>query len=372
MTSSHRSFFKLTVAELMICACLTGSPVHGQTDRSTLVESVRNLGSQFQENEVGATGFDGATSTPLPGGSALWMFGDTIEGPFKSIRGLSLADKLSNSAAIVPSQDASQGIRNFHFLAQPVAKKPRQLVPFTPDENPAVHRVWPMHGVCIGEYIYLFYHRISLIEGVDVFDNFKLDGMGIARAKTSDLVFERLKAPDGTYEFWKSDQPTFGVYVEQRDDYVYLWGSLMTGMFLARTRPGTIAELDSYEYLIAAPTASNPDVKPHWSKKFEPTASLFDSVPNEMSAAYNAHLGKYIAVHTLLTDNKIVVRTAPQITGPWSDVQVVYRPEREQEKDNFYAAKEHPELARENGKIMYITFVDTVNYVPQLIELTLK
>jgi hypothetical protein len=372
MTSSHRSFFKLAVAGLMICVCPTGLPAHGQTGQSTLVDSVKDLGSQFKNNGVGATGFDGATSTLLPGDRALWMFGDTVEGPFESIRGLSLADKLSNSAAIVPSQDVSSGIQKYEFLTLPDGKKPRQLVPFVPGEDPAVHRVWPMHGLCVGEYIYLFYHRISLIEGVDVFDNFKLDGMGIARAKISDLVFERLKAPDGTYEFWKSDQPTYGVYVEQRDGYVYLWGSLMTGMFLARTRPDKIAELDTYEYLVAAPTASSPDVEPRWAKKYEPTAVLFDSVPNEMSAAYNAHLGQYIAVHTLLTDNKIVVRTAPKITGPWSDAQVVYLPKREQEKENFYAGKEHPELARENGKIIYITFVNTVSYLPQLVELTLK
>jgi hypothetical protein len=229
-----------------------------------------------------------------------------------------------------------------------------------------------MHGVCIGEYIYLFYHRISLIEGVDVFDNFKLDGMGIAQAKTSDLVFERLVAPDGTREFWKENEPTFGVFVEQRDGYVYLWGSLLTGMFLARTRPTAITDLDSYEYLVAAPTASNPDVEPRWSKTFQPTASLFDSVPNEMSAAYNSHLGKYVAVHSYLTENKIVLRTAPQLFGPWSDAQVVFTPERQQETESFYAAKEHPELARENGRIMYITFVNTATYVPQLIELTLK
>lgn len=370
--TSHRTFLKSTIAGLLSILWLVCQPVFGQSGQTELVESVRNLGSQFQDNTVGATGFDGATSTPLSTGRVLWMFGDTVEGPFESIRELNLADKLSNSAAIVATQDASQGIKKYEFLAQPDGKRPRQVLEFTADENPAVNRVWPMHGVCVGDYIYLFYHRISLIEGVDVFENFQLDGMGIARAKTSDLVFERLRAPDGSCEFWKGDQPTFGVFVEERDGYVYLWGSLMTGMFLARTRPDTIAELDSYEYLVSAPTLSNPDAKPKWSKTFEPTASLFDAVPNEMSAAFNPHLGQYVAIHSYLTDNKIMLRTAPQIVGPWSDGEVVYRPERKQEKDSFYAAKEHPELARENGKVMYITFVNSGTYIPQLIEVTLK
>lgn len=372
MKNSRRSFLKTAAAGLFSGAWLAGRSALAESGLSPNVDSVRYLGNQFQHNSVGATAFDGATSTPLPTGDALWIFGDTIEGPFESIRGLDLSDKLSNTAAIVPAQDASQGIQKYHFLAQPDGKRPRQLVPFTPDEDPATHRVWPMRAACVGDHLYLYYHRISLIEGVDVFDNFKLDGMGIARGKTSDLVFERLRAPDGTYEFWKGDQPTFGVFVEQRDEYVYLWGSLMTGMFLARTQPDTIEELDAYEYLIEAPTLSRPDLKPRWSKTFQPKASLFDAVPNEMSAAYNPHLGRYVAIHSYLTEHKIMMRTAPQIIGPWSDGQVVFRPESTQQNETVYAAKEHPELARENGKIMYITFVNSATYIPQLIELTLK
>ena len=174
-----------------------------------------------------------------------------------------------------------------------------------------MHRLWAIHGVCIDGRIYLYYHRISLLKEVDVFVNFKLDGMGIARADLADLDFTRLTAPDGTREFWKPDQPSFGVFVEKTDDTIYLWGSLATGMFLARTRPASIEDLAGYEYLVAAPTLTAPDVPPRWSKTFEPTAPLFDAVPNEMSAAYNRHLNKYVAFHSLHRENKIVLRTAP-------------------------------------------------------------
>jgi hypothetical protein len=162
------------------------------------------------------------------------------------------------------------------------------------------------------------------------------------------------------------------VYVEQRDGYVYLWGSLMTGMFLARTRSDTIAVRPSYEYLVEAPTLADPARTPRWSNRYEPTASLFDSVPNEMSASFNPHLGCNIAIHSYLRENKIVLRTAPSITGPWSDAEVVYRPERVKDDDLVYAAKEHPELARDNGRVIYVTFVNSSTYVPQLVELSLK
>jgi len=245
-------------------------------------------------------------------------------------------------------------------------------VPFASDEDPAVNRVWPIHGVAVGPHLYLFYHRISLLKGVDVFTNFQLDGMGIARANVADLKFTRLTAPDGTLLFWKTQEPTFGVFVTAADDYLYIWGSLLTGMHLARTRPATIENLASYEYLVEAPTVDQPDLMPRWSTKFQPTAKLFDSVPNEMSASFNSHLQKYVAFHSLQRENKIVMRTAPRLTGPWTAPQLVYRPAQTTDSDLIYAAKEHPELARDNGRVLYVTFVNSATYVPQFIEVTLK
>jgi hypothetical protein len=245
-------------------------------------------------------------------------------------------------------------------------------VPFAPDEDPAKRRVWAIHGLCIAEQIYLFYHLITLLKGVDVFVNFQLDGMGIARADVRDFQFTRLKAPDETHEFWKGREPTFGVFVEQVDNYVYLWGSLATGMHLARATPDSLGDLASYEYLVDAPTEGQPNVLPRWSPKFQPTGKLFDAVPNEMSAAYNPYLRQYVAFHSLHREHKIAMRTAPQITGPWSDPEVVYQPERIKDSDLIYAAKEHPELARDGGRVTYVTFVNSATYVPQLIEITFR
>jgi hypothetical protein len=335
------------------------------------VASVRALGEQFLQNPLNVTGLDGATSTKLPSGDALWMFGDTVEGPFDSIRKLELTGLRSNTGAIVPPQDASGGIKKFRFLSED-EKRPRQLIPFAADEDPARNRIWAIHGTCVGESIYLFYHRISLLRGVDVFENFQLDGMGIARADVSDFKFARLKAPHGTREFWKGSEPTFGVFVERTADYIYLWGSLATAMYLARTKPDALEDVSSYEYLVQAPTRDSPTSEVRWSREFEATAPLFDSVPNEMSAAYNPHLEQYLAFHSLHRENRIVMRTAPRISGPWSLPQVVYQPPKKTDSDLIYAAKEHPELARRDGRVLYVTYVNSATYVPQMIEVTLK
>jgi hypothetical protein len=376
---SRRSFLQAAATSVLGSGFATGfCKTYGQAADSAAspsdpsVASVRYLGNQFLENPIGVTGADGATSTVLPSGKSLWVFGDTIEGPFKTVHGLQLGGFRSNTGAMVPRQDVVDGIKKFQFLTQDDGKRPRQLVPFAPDEDPHTHRVWAIHGTCVRDQIYLFYHRITLLKDVDVFVNFQLDGMGIARANVDDLKFERLPAPDGTLEFWKRDEPSFGVFVDRADDYIYLWGSLATAMYLARTQPKSIADLASYEYLVEAPSADRPDVTPRWSKKFRPNAPLFDSVPNEMSAAFNRYLGKYVAFHSLHRENKVVMRTAPRILGPWSEPRIVYRPERVKDTELIYAVKEHPELASQDGRVLYVTFVNSATYVPQMIEVTLK
>jgi uncharacterized protein DUF4185 len=321
-TPSRREFLKETAASVLaagssrLCATAADPATPSALTDESPVSAVRYLGKQFLNNPVGVTGADGATSIALPSGESLWVFGDTVEGPFETIRGLDLTPFNSNTAALVPRQDVSSGIKEFHFLATADGKRPRQIVPFASDEDRSLHRVWAIHGVCVDNAVYLYYHRITLLKDVDVFVNFKLDGMGIARAAVAKLEFARLTAPDGTREFWKGDQPGFGVFVEQTDKFIYLWGSFVTGMYLARTRRDKIEDLADYEYLVAAPTEDRPGLAPRWSKSFKPTAPLFDSVPNEMSAAYNHHLDKYVAIHSLHRENKIVMRTAPNIIGP--------------------------------------------------------
>ncbi len=45
--------------------------------------------------------------------------------------------------------------------------------------------------------------------------------------------------------------------------------------------------------------------------------------------------------------------------------------ENTDEKNRFYAAKEHPELACDGGRTIYVTYVDTIRAMPHLLEVTL-
>ncbi len=354
-------------------------------DRDGLIAKVREVGPAFVNN-VHVTGQDGATSIVLDNHRALWVFGDTVTEPFESIRTVDLSHIISSCGMVVPRQPVGAGITRFEYLRDELGKV-RPLLEYTADENPARVRLWPIHGVRVGGKVYLFYHKIELDPHVDVFENFRLLGMGVARADVDRWRFERIESTNGSTLFWKHDQPTYGVWVQELPDgYVYLWGSLMTGMFLSRCRASDIEHPDRYEYLdrraqVAHNATEEHDIhatppesadEPRWSKSFDPTAVLFDNVPNEMSCHYSPHLKKFIAIHMWNREPRVVMRTASRITGPWSDPITIYEPAKLSDDTYYYAAKSHPELSDASGQTFYVTFVDSARYSPRLLEIQLK
>ena len=113
-------------------------------------------------------------------------------------------------------------------------------------------------------HLYLYYHKVTMDPVLDVFEAFTLDGMGLARGDDT-FHFERLKAPDGTYELWKGNEPGFGAWVQPHDGWLYLWGCIQPESksageeYLARVRPDDIEDVRAYEYLVEAPTLADPD-----------------------------------------------------------------------------------------------------------------
>lgn len=344
---------------------------------SPLVASVRDLGVQFSGNDLDITGQDAVSSVPLADRTTFWIFGDTIEGPFDTIRGFELTEVLSNTGAIVPLQDISAGVREFRYLTTPDGARARQLIGFIPPEHKSRQRLWAIHGAQVSGQLYLYYHKITMDPTLDVFETFTLDGMGVAKAGP-DFSFERLRAPDDSYEWWKGGEPGFGVWVQQHGEHLYLWGSIQPesksagDMYLARVRPEDIENVAAYDYLVQAPTLVRPDVLPRWSPTFTPTACLFSDVPNEMSSSWNEYLAAFISLTTYQRDNQLVIRTAPEITGPWSEPQVIFRPAKTRPDSLFNAGKEHPEFAQGGGRTTYMTFIDSSVYLPHLIEITFQ
>ena len=112
------------------------------------------------------------------------------------------------------------------------------------------------------------------------------------------------------------------------------------------------------------------------NKNIKNAVPVFDGMPNELSVSYNQYLQSYFAVHSVGLTGITVGRTAPSPWGPWSDPVDLWQVSTKHNKSRpypkmIYAGKEHVELAEENGRIIYMTYIEFEEYFPHLIEITL-
>ncbi len=360
--------------------------------RPLRVAAARDLGPQLTDNPHRMVGQDGAYSVPLgdPGpGQAprvFWYFGDTLIGerPPGSLRDVFTAlaeagqpqghapfERLpTNTGLVLPAQSGRGGLTGFRHITDADGEI-RQLVPPGPGDRDEWDRTWCMHGVALGEAVYLFYMHIRMLEEQGgPFDlGFEIVGCGLAKGDAEAWQFERL-AHRGKDIWWPYPQPQFASAVLRADGWLYLYGVTgHTGVqqaYLARVRPADIERLDRYEYLRSP--------EPAWSADIADAVPLFDGPPNELSVSWNEHLGGFLAVHSYNTDGRQVGRTAPRPWGPWSAPTTLWTVEAAPNKKYpvaAYAGKEHPSLAEDGGRVVYLTYVEAEEYFPHLIEIEL-
>lgn len=351
------------------------------------IQSVRDLGVQFKDNPHRMVGQDGAFTIPLRNG-LLWFFGDTLIGRRRDDESLWYPDgtavgprdmsgkagiekMLNNTGLISHDSSAANGIRDYKYIVDR-HDQIKALIPLQPEEDPDRHRIWCLHGVELGGNLYLYFIKVETIaEGIFPV-NFKIIGSGLAAGNTRDWQFTRIHN-HGSDICWPAEQPHFSSAVlHGAGDYLYLYGVLqgedkVQRCYLARVRKEKIAQLDHYEYLC--------DAAPRWCPHVNEAMAIFDGMPNEQSVSFNPYLGKYLAVHSLDLSGKIVARMAEQPWGPWSDPVELFQVRKEHTFAHLYpqlvyAGKEHPALARENGRIIYVTYIEFEEYYPHLLEIT--
>lgn len=355
--------------------------------RPLRVADARDLGPQFTDNPYRMTGQDGAYSIPLGDGRVFWYFGDTLIGerPPGSLRdvftrlaeigqpqGHAPFERLpTNTGLVLPAQSGRGGLTDFAHIVDDDGEI-RQLVPPGPGDRDEWDRMWCMHGVALGDTLYLSYMHIRMLENQGgPFDlGFEIIGTGLAKGDTESWQFERL-AHDGEAMWWSYPQPQFSSAILRADDWLYCYGvtgyeSGVQQAYLARVRPDDIEDRDRYEYL------SGPE--PTWSADIADAVPLFEGPPNELAVSWNEYLGSYLAVHSFNTDGRQVGRTAPTPWGPWSEPTTLWTVEAHAGKTYpvaAYAGKEHPSLSEDRGRVIYLTYVEAEEYFPHLIEVTL-
>ena len=350
--------------------------------------TVRDLGPQFVNNTNKMVGQDGAYSIPLKD-KCLFFFGDTLIG--KRTEGESLwypggvplgpvdmsgigglEKMITNTGLLCYDKTGKNGFKNFDYILDE-NRQLKQLIPHEVDEDPNWYRIWCLHGIAIKDKVYLYFIKIKMLEKGEPPANFVVIGSGLAVGSSKDWNFKRIVFND-SYILWHDGDPCFASAIVYREnqDFVYLYGTNnerieMHNLHLARVKPGEIEKIDCYEYFVSE--------KEGWTKNVKQSRPVFSGMPNELSVNYNRYLNCYLSVHSLELTGKIVGRTSPTPWGPWSEPITLWQVVPQKilkgpQLELIYAAKEHPSFVKDDGKTIYVTYIEFEEYYPHLIEIT--
>ena len=340
------------------------------------IAKVENEGLLFTDNKAGVTGVDGYFSLPI-GKQTAWFFGDVFlidpVSPVKKWKG-----DVSNCALLTPSGRGRRGLFNYQFLTNSSTGLARPLIPNRPDEDDKV-RFWPLAGYYDdhAKVVYLYYNLVHFTGEGGPF-GFRVIGYGLAKSDAHDpskMLFERLKGSAGE-ELWGriENSPTFGLTIVSGapGKNLYLIGDQgkkkNPHATLARVPKNRIADQQAYEYF------SDTATSPAWSTNVQDAAPLdgLSGFSGSISVVWNKYLDGYLAVHHVEIGEKIRLSLSKEIWGPYKPIGEITAPHKAFAKAFCYDGAEHPELAEENGRIIYITYVDSDRYWEQLYKVTLQ
>ena len=290
-------------------------------------------------------GADAAYSIPLPDGRDVWIFGDTLYGQSRSI--LPSGDPLMVRNSIgISSCDAHGKATLAHVIRRDANGDAKDIFAA---QHPHTW-YWAMDG--------FFYNKnlwVTLLCARNAPKNspsaMGFETCGTDLAKVSGLGAEAQKwkieyfplVPDGVKAY-----PSASAVVDGQYAYIFALYEVGNRPALLTRIPltGLIDPRRNLEYLAADNT---------WQKGFDPGKAkhVMETGNTELSVRWHPELGKWIAVmlDPAGFSDKVLLREAPSITGPWTTGELIYRvPEMQPifaqyDKDTFcYAGKEHPEF----------------------------
>ncbi|MGO8969027.1 MAG: DUF4185 domain-containing protein [Myxococcaceae bacterium] len=322
------------------------------------VLEAQELGIVSQSSLI--VGRDGAGSALLWGRS-VWVFGDTVS---------SVPDEAgetwhNNSFALTSNLSAGGGVT----LTTPAdsAGAPVYFLPPTGDEATfiAAHAGSPCQEAPCGA-------RFAAWPAAPVFDaarsralvpyslvwaapgSFNFYGVGQSFAVwdgISAAVERPIVSPGATHPtlLFGQDEPGFGTATAVEGDELFAFGCVQDGLtfhcLLAEVALEAVFDRSAWRYWDG--TA--------WSTSLSAARPVFDA-SSIVSVAYNAYLGQWIAIYSAVLSNDVLIRTAPQLVGPWSDPTRLLTADRRGLGGTSYDAQAHAELAEEGGQVLYVTY----------------
>jgi hypothetical protein len=290
-------------------------------------------------------GGDVASSIPLPDGRDVWIFGDTLYGDKRVVVGQD-PQMVHNSIGV---STCANGQWRIGYTIRDGKGKP---IDFFPARLPNTW-YWPLDGVYYKGELWISLLCIRPKPVADTFtfgfevcgtDLAHITGIDAADPQKWNVSYSEL-VPDGTNSY-----PSATALVE--GDAIYIFGQNDFGeKSLVATRiPGKGVQdpRKNLEYLAAGDT---------WKSGFEPKNAkpVMRTGTTELSIRYHPELKKWVAVMFApgWPTNKIILRTADNMLGPWTEGETIYRiPEMQKDNPGYdvdtfcYAGKEHPEFEK--------------------------
>jgi hypothetical protein len=333
------------------------------SDPGVAVVQVKDLGAIPTNPDI--LGRDGAYSAFFEGNS-VWLYGDTFLAKPNAGDFTLVSDSWSYTADL----DAQDGINGFKERMDS-AGAPMMILPETAAEQAfnqahnandckaqpcgARWALWPMSITVdpVANRALIFYQVVSALPGA-----FNFQGIGESVATWQSLsaepqrpVFNPPVVPAHPDLMFTESEPSFGSASLIQSGTLYVYGCGLPssgtdkGCRLARVGPAQVQNLSAWTYYTANGT---------WSPQIADAASVFtgDSI---LSVAWNSYLKRYVAVYSAVFSQNVMMRTAPNPQGPWSD-EIVAFPALQPASGNVYDAHAHSEYDVNGGQIFFVSY----------------
>ncbi|MFO0549628.1 MAG: DUF4185 domain-containing protein [Polyangiaceae bacterium] len=328
-----------------------------QADPAFEVREAKEIG--LVPNAPDIIGRDGGDSAVVWGRS-VWLYGDTV---------LTIDDDVgtnwhSNSASSTTDLDASDGLGDFVEEHEATSGAVAYFLPETDDEARfnSAHRGDPCEETPCGD-------RWAIWPGAMVFDEERQRALlfyglvfvgeeALAGGQSLAIWDDPASPPRRPAFHPDSDHPTLlfpegelpvGAAALIEGDELFAFGCpkdyVSYPCKLAKIALSQVEDPAAWRYW-------NGD---DWTADPAEAETLFDGWVT-MSVFFNPHIGAWMTVYSSLFSNDVVARTAPALTGPWSEERLVFTADRKDEDSWTYDALVHPEFTEEDGKVLYMTF----------------
>lgn len=117
---------------------------------------------------------------------------------------------------------------------------------------------------------------------------------------------------------WEGDTHFGMTALVKHDDYLYVFGThggRYSGVQLARVPadPDMVLDMSAYTYWDGS----------DWSSDIDDAVEIVPAPVGEVSVGWNEFLGRWIMIYLDEPQRGLVIREAPELTGPWSETQML-------------------------------------------------